>query len=139
MSNNNDSRVLELKKQIEEKRKKVNRSEKFNPVTNCSIDINGTRVNIQTLGKEQIVSLLVQLNSYALAAKDLELLSEYSISGYNVQDWIVDLKAKLEHLSRKEEIQKLKAMEAKLDQLLSNEKKVELELNEIASLLKGEV
>lgn len=100
------------------------------------MNIDGVRSNIQTFNKEQIISILVKLNAYALSAKDLGILEEYIISGYNVMDWIADLKAKLEHVTRKEEIQKLKSMEAKLDRLLSDEKKVELEIDEIAKMLK---
>ncbi|MGG1659554.1 hypothetical protein [Brevibacillus sp. NRS-1366] len=135
MVNNNDQKILELKKQIEEKKSKLSKSQKFAPVTNCSIEVDGVRYNIQVLQKEQIITLLVKLNTYVIAAKDLDLLSEYKITGYNVMDWISDLKAKLDNLSRKEEEQKLKVMEAKLDQLLSNEKKVELELGEIENML----
>lgn len=134
---NNDEKILELKKQIEEKKKKVGKSQKFTPVTNCSIEVDGTRYNIQVLGKEQLISLMVKLNSYAISAKELEVLSDYSISGFNVGDWIKDLKAKLEFINRKDEEYKLKTMESKLDLLLSNEKKVELEIDEIENLLKG--
>ncbi|GFN32439.1 hypothetical protein PCURB6_26990 [Paenibacillus curdlanolyticus] len=48
------------------------------------------------------------------------------MSGYHIEDWIADLKAKLDFLNVKEEERKLKAMEDKLDQLLSDEKKVEM-------------
>lgn len=136
MANNNDQKILELKKQIEEKKKKLDKSQKFVPVTNCSIEVDGVRYNIHTLVKEQAIALIVKLNSYAISAKELELLESYAICGYNVIEWIEDLKAKLDFMSRKEEEQKLKAMEAKLDRLLSDDKKVELELNEIESLLK---
>jgi hypothetical protein len=136
MSNNNDQKILELKKQIAEKKKKIGKSQKFVPITNCSIELDGIRNNIQVLGKEQIISLLVKLNALATSAKELGLLDEYKISGFNIMDWITDLKSKLDLISRKDEEQKLKMMEAKLDQLLSNEKKVELEIDEIASMLK---
>ncbi|MEC0209681.1 hypothetical protein P4H70_12140 [Paenibacillus ehimensis] len=136
MANNNDQKILELKKQIEEKKKKLDKSQKFVPVTNCSIEIDGIRHNIHALAKEQIIGLLIKVNSYALSAKELGLFDTYTISGYNVSEWIEDLKAKLNFMSRKEEEQKLKAMEAKLDRLLSDDKKVELEINEIESLLK---
>lgn len=133
---NNDEKILELKKQIEEKKKKVGKSQKFTPVTNCSIEVDGTRININVLGKEQLVSLMVRLNSYAISAKELEVLDDYNIGGFNVMDWIKDLKSKLEFINRKDEEQKLKMMESKLDLLLSNEKKVELEIGEIESMLK---
>jgi len=129
----NDKKIMELKKQIEEKKNKVSKSQKFSPITNCSIEVDGIRYNIQVLTKEQLITLLVKLNSYAMSAKDLEV--DFSISGYNVSDWITDIKSKLDFVSRKEEENKLKIMESKLHQLLSNEKKVELEIDEIMKSL----
>jgi len=130
----NDQKIMELKKQIEVKKNKVGKSQKFSPITNCSIEVDGERSNIQVLTKEKLISLMVKLNSYSISAKDLEV--EYIISGYNVVDWIQDIKSKLDFVSRKEEENKLKFMESKLHELLSNEKKVELEIDEIASFLK---
>jgi len=125
----NDKKIMELKKQIEEKKIKLGKSQKFTPITNCSIELDGVRVNIQVLNKEQLIILLVKLNSYEKSAKELEI--DFVISGYHVIDWILDIKSKLDFVSRKEEENKLKVMESKLHQLLSNEKKVELEIDEI--------
>lgn len=136
MANINDQKILELKKQIEEKQKKVKKAQKFSPITNCSIEVDGTRFNLNVLSKEQTISMLVKLNAYAMSAKEMDLIEQYIICNYNVVDWISDLKSKLEFMSRKEEEAKLKAMEAKLDKLLSNDKRVELEIDEIAELLK---
>ncbi|WP_405169438.1 hypothetical protein [Paenibacillus sp. FSL H3-0286] len=135
MANPNDQKILELKKQIELKKEKLSKSQKFTPITNCSIEIDGVRHNIQVLQKEQILTLLIKINTYVLSSKDLGLLDSFNINGYHVLDWIADLKLKYEILNRKEEEQKLKAMETKLDKLLSDDKKVELELDEIAALL----
>lgn len=131
----NDQKIMELKKQIEEKKKQIVKAQKFSPITNCSIEIDGQRYNIQVLTKEQLISLMVKLNSYAISADKLELLDDYFITGYNVLDWIKDIKAKLDYVCRKEEENKLKTMEFKLHQLLSNEKKVELEIDEIMKSL----
>ncbi|HBD95570.1 MAG TPA: hypothetical protein DC057_15475 [Spirochaetia bacterium] len=125
----NDSKIMELKKQIEEKKAKLIKSQKFSPITNSSIELDGVRTNIQVLNKEQLTYLLVKLNSYAISAKELEI--DFVISGYHIVDWIADIKSKLDFVSRKEEENKLKVMESKLHQLLSNEKKVELEIDEI--------
>lgn len=135
MSNINDSKILTLKQQILEKRNKLDNMKKFTPTTNCSIEVDGTRHNINVLGKEQLLSLMVKLNSYRISAKDLNALDEYTISGYKVEEWISDIKSKLEILSRKEEERKLKVMEDRLIQLLSNEKKIELEIEEIENML----
>lgn len=133
---NNDQKILELKKQIEEKKKLVNKSQRFTPITNCSIELDGTRYNIHTLNRTSAISLLVKLGALLMSAINLGLEEEYVISGYKVNDWLEDIKAKMENINRAEEENKLRAMESKLDQLLSNEKKVELELGEIEAMLK---
>lgn len=136
MNKINDQRILLLKQQIETKKEKLSKSSRFTPVTNCSLELNGERINIQTLGKERALYVLVQLNIYRLSLVDLGLLDEYKMSGYLVSEWIEDIKSRVDILSRKQEEQQLKAMEAKLTKLLSEEKKVELEIDEIESLLK---
>lgn len=133
---NNDEKILQLKKQIEEKKAKVGKAQKFTPITNCIINFEGVTYNLNIFNsKEQIIPLLVKLNALVISADELNLLDQYFISGYNVQDWTKDLIAKLEFVDRKQEESKLKLMESKLDQLLSNDKKIELELNEIESML----
>ena len=136
MSNINDQRILDLKKQIAAKKEKLGKSLRFAPVTNCSIEVEGVRHNIQVLQKEQLVYLMVKLNSYLLSAKDLGVEEEFTISGFLAQDWISDIQSRIEILSRKDEEKLLKAMEDKLTKLLSEKKKVELEIDEIESLLK---
>jgi hypothetical protein len=136
MSNVNDQKILELKAQISEKKEKLKKVNKFTPITNCSIEFEGTRLNLRVLGKEVLVPMLIKLNDYKKSAEELNLLSEYNISGYNINDWITDIRARLYNVMYKEEENKLAAMENKLELLLSNEKKVELEINEIENLLK---
>jgi hypothetical protein len=135
MSNEtNDQRILQLKKQIEEKKEQLGKSTKFIPLTNCSLELERERYNINVLQKEQLTILLLRLNMYRLSAIDLGVNS-VEISGYLLSEWISDIKTKIEILSRKDEERNLKAMEDKLVKLLSDGKKVELELNEIESLL----
>jgi hypothetical protein len=131
MANENDTKILNLKKAIEDKKKSLKVTEKFTPVTNCSIEIDGVRYNIQVLTKEQIIALMVKLNSYRLSAKDLGV--EFNMSGYSVDDWMTDLKSKYMNLDRKLEERRLKALEDKLHNLLSSDKKVELEIEDIAN------
>lgn len=138
MSNEtNDLRILELKKQIEKKKEQLGKSLRFTPLTNCSLELEGERYNLNVLSKELLISLMIRLNMYKISASDLGLMmSDIVFSNYCVLDWILDIKAKIDVLSRKDEERNLKAMEDKLVKLLSDGKKVELELNEIESLLK---
>lgn len=132
----NDDKILDLKKQIDEKKKLLTKVARFTPVTNCSIELRGERYNINVLGREQLILLMIDLNLFIISACDLNLEGSIYISGYSIEDWIADIKSRLEVMAYKEEENRLKAMESKLDRLLSNEKKTELEIDEIASFLK---
>lgn len=138
MSNINDSKILLLKQQIQDKKDKLKNMNRFNPITNCSLELDGQRYNINTLQKEKIIELIVKLNSLYLSAKDLgnDILQDYFISGYKPIEWIKDLNERLVIINQRDEENKLKQMECKLDKLLSEDKKVELELNEIEQFLK---
>lgn len=133
--NKNDEKILQLKAQIEEKKKKIVKIKRFSPITNCSLEFDGVRYNLQVLTREQLVSIMVKLNSLKMSAIDLDLLDEYTISGYSVNEWIADIKSKMDIILQREEQSKLQVLENKLHTLLSNDKKVELEIGEIESLL----
>jgi hypothetical protein len=137
MSNVNDARILKMKEQIAVKKEELNKiPAKFMPVTNSNLVMDGIRLNIQTLNLEDLTTLLVKLNSFKHSAIDLDILESVMFNGFHIEDWLTDLKAKRAVMSRKAEEQKLKVMEAKLTQLLSEDKKIELELNEFENLLK---
>ena len=134
--NTNDEKIMQLKSQIGEKKKNLKTKKRFTPLTNCSIEIDGVRLNLQVLNKENLIHLLVKLNSYLLSAVDLGLEDEYNFSGYSIDQWITDIKLKLDILKYEEEDRKLKELERKLENMLSLEKQVELAINEIESLIK---
>lgn len=132
----NDDRILELKKQIEAKKKIISEKKvRFIPETNCVLNMDEMTINLNVCSDDALVLLLIRLNSYLMSAVDLEM-SDFEISGYSVTDWIKDIKSKLEVSSLKKEETDLKKMESKLDKLLSDDKKTEIEIDEIANLLK---
>jgi hypothetical protein len=143
----NDKKILDLKTIIATKKSKI-KSFKFIPVTNCSLELDGTRFNIHTLSANDLTFLLVKLNSLVLSMNDLKdhrsgsstdngcfIINSLTLSGYSLQNWIADIKLKLEIIAQKEEENNLKALEAKLSVLLSNDKRTELELDAIEKLL----
>ena len=133
---NNDEKIIKLKQQIEEKRTKLGNLKRFTPITNCILELDGTTTNIQILSKEKLALLLVKLNLYKMSMENLNMsFDKIMISGYDVRDWMNDILAKIDIISYKEEEQKLKTMESKLEKLLSNEKKTELAIDEIAKML----
>ena len=132
----NDDRILELKKQIETKKKAISEKKvRFIPETNCVLNMDRMNINLNVCSDDALVLLPIRLNSYLMSAVDLGM-SDFEISGYSVMAWIKDIKSKLEVSSLKKEETDLKKMESKLDKLLSDDKKTELEIDEIANLLK---
>lgn len=133
MATKNDERVLQLKQVISKKKSELNDLKKFTPLTNCVLDLEGQKYNLNVLQFNDLQLLFVRLNMYLMSAKDLGIGLE--ISGYNIAEWITDIKCKIEIFEYKKKEADLRALEAKLDKMLSDEKKTELELDEIASLL----
>ena len=129
----NDERVLQLKKIIEVKRSELKTVKKFTPITNCILDLEGQKYNLNVLHPYDLRLLLVKVNMYLMSAKDLCI--KFEISGYNIEDWITDINNKMEIFEHKYKESELKTLETKLDKMLSDEKKTELELDEIAALL----
>ena len=79
---------------------------------------------------------MVRLNIYRMSAIDLDWEDDYIVNGFSVDEWIKDIKAKLEIIVMMEEERKLQELENKLHYLLSTEKKVQLEIDEIESMIK---
>ncbi len=130
----NDDRILELKEKIEEKKQELSgKNTRFVPVTNCIIELDGMTNNLHTCDSDKLALLLVKLNLYKKEAENLDI--DFVISGYSIDDWITDIKNKFDIIKTKAEIYNLKTMESKLDELLSEDKKTELEIDDIAALL----
>lgn len=129
----NDERVLQLKKIIDEKKSELKAVKRFTPLTNCILSLENQNYNLNVLQLDDLKLLLVKLNMYLISAANLDI--ELDISGYSVEDWMTDVKSKMEIFEHKKKESELKILEAKLDKMLSDEKKTELELDEIAALL----
>lgn len=131
----NDQKILNLKAQIASKQQAIAKAKKFSPVTNCVIELDDKKYNLQVLTADQLTFLAVRLNSYQMSAFDLCITEPIMISGFAISDWVGDILAKKASISQKQEESKLTAMEKKLTALLSEDKKTELELDEIAKML----
>ena len=130
----NDERVLQLKKIIEDKKSELKAVKRFTPLTNCVLDLDGQKYNLNVLQLADLQLLLVKLNMYLMSANSLGINLE--IAGYNIAEWMADIKSKIEIFEYVKKKSELKTLETKLDNMLSDEKKTELELDEIAALLK---
>ena len=127
----NDQKVLDLQNKVDAKRNALAKAQRFSPITNCTLVFEGERYNLNTLDVQTCTLLAVRMNTYLMSAKNLKIEDPVIISGYKLSDWSKDLMSKLAHLKREAEKQKLKAMEAKLKVLLSEDTRTELALDEI--------
>ena len=122
MATKNDERVLQLKQVIDKKKTELKVSKKFTPLTNCVLDLEGQKYNLNVLQFDDLQLLLVRMNMYLMSAKDLKINLE--ISGYNIAEWIADIKCKIEIFEYKKKEAELRTLEAKLDKMLSDERRL---------------
>ena len=131
--NTNDKRIMQLREKIDEKRKLLGKSKRFAPITNCALTLHGTLYNLNVIKENTLIALLVELACYT--EKALELGYEYKVSGFLADEWLEDIQMRLANLNHRQETQKLQIMEKRLEQLLSEDKRTELELDSISELL----
>lgn len=133
MATKNDNLIMQLKEKVELKRKELNEFSIPAYKTNLVLDMDGQKTNINVLNEDGLRFLLVKMNMYRLSMKDLEM--SIQISGYDVNDWIDDINAKLSTFAYKKRKKELEKTEEQLDLLLSEEKKTELEIERLAKIL----
>ncbi|MGL4453951.1 MAG: hypothetical protein ACRCTZ_22595 [Sarcina sp.] len=139
MSKLNDEKILRLKEEILKKKEVMTScTKRFNPITSCILDLDGVSYNLNVLNSSELKLLYVKLNMLGLSANAIPWIDvdEIILSGFKLQEWMEDVEMKLSVIMYREEKSKLDAMEKKLDKLLSEEKKVAMEIDEIESLLK---
>lgn len=133
MAMTNDDKIMQLKVIIEKKKEELKKYKKFCPVTNCVLDLDGKKYNLNVLQENELVLLLVKLDSYFVSAERFHV--NLILSGYDVLDWIEDIRDKLKDVEKKKKESELNKMESKLTTLLSDNKKTELELSDIETML----
>lgn len=135
MGNQNDTRIMGLKDSIKETKKSI-KSKRFQPITNCLIGIDGITYNIHVCGEDDLKLMLIKLNGYKMSAKDLGM-DVPNMQGYSIDDWMQDIRDKIEIIESQNRRNALNKAEKQLDNLLSNDKRTELEIDNIADTLKN--
>lgn len=134
MAQKNDEKILELKKQIENKRQILKKQNVlYSPITNCLLVLDKVTYNLCV---ENLELMLIKVNMMVIAAKDAGIdTSKFIISGFTLDDWLTDIKGLLSVQRYKKENNKLNELEKQLTSLLTDDKKVELEIENLAALL----
>jgi len=131
---NNDNKIKELKIQIQNKLDNITKiSKDFK--TNMILEFRDNTYNLNVLPANALQERLIQLYLYQTAIDALNI-TDYTIAGYPVEDWIYDIQKLLEIHEQNKKIRELKANLAKLDTLMSDAAKTEEFLDDLAQMLK---
>lgn len=134
-TSNNDRKIKELKKQIQDKLDNITKiSKDFK--TNLILEFHDNTYNLNVLPVNALQERLIQLYLYQIAIDALNI-TDYTIAGYSVEDWIYDIQKLLEIYEQNKKIKELKANLVKLDTLMSDAAKTEDFLNSVEEFLKG--
>lgn len=138
MDSERDSYVLRLIENIKTKEKDLGKKPTFNPKTTCIFTFNNNKINIHTLNIDNVNFYLVYFNSFYLSATDLSIDPTTVIyEGFSIDDWIYDLHQRASMLEWTQKSNQCTELKSQLDKLLSEDKQKELQLNNIADLIKG--
>lgn len=144
MATERDQLIDQLLIKVEEKKAEVEKIK--NPVfkTNLSasnplIGDGAIRINLNVASEEALLSLLYSFEF--LIEQNKKVPSKYGISGitewngFKLEDWRDDIVLKIKQKNSQKQIKELKEMEAKLNSLMSEDKKKDLELEALKNSL----
>ena len=137
---NNDKKIEEYRKKIEDKRSQLGKRPKVNLETNGLIKLPSTTININTLSTERacfdVATSLAQIQLGMNQANEwLDTSFDIMPQGESLSDYIKDIKQKIAIIRWDSEKRKLNEMDAQLEILLSNDAKVTNSINDIAKNL----
>ena len=135
--NQNDNKILDLMSIIKKRREELNGYKKPAMRTNGVLHLGANTINLNTLHKVGDVNFLLCAFDALLASAERQKIDPQTIkiSGYTAGEWLCDLDDRRAYIEHKNAEEELKEYEAKLDAMLSSDKKTELEIGAIAKAL----
>ena len=131
----NDDKILELKRKIELEKIKLQEVSRYVPKTTCVFSVgDNLKINLRVCDVNTLNQLLIIVQTLICTAVPMGLINA-SFSGFTLEEWksdIIGLRNQKAILDRKAEISKY---ETKLQSLLSDDKKTELEIAAIEDAL----
>lgn len=122
-----DSKVTETLGLIEDKIKTLSTKKKVELITNANLEIFGKRYNLHTCQ----ISELNFLQAFLQAIKNFSPVSNFVISGFLLNEWLKDVETLTEAFSARNQIQELQAMKSKLEKMISEETRNQMEFDKI--------
>lgn len=144
MNNDKQKLVDELFSLLEKKKAEIAQAEKPNWITNCSFPLsknNSDRLNIQVVSEpvQLIEALSTLLEKEAAFEKANTILGEkatFKWGGFTVEEWTADFKTRLSKINIANKKRELADLESRLSKHISQEKRDEMDLADIANKLK---
>lgn len=144
-----DDQVLALFNTVRERQQAIQASEKPQWKTTCTIGTSETtvtdRINIQTVSD---LGRLIDIHAFLLAKEDYWSKSQKALGlkmplpfrwlGYSVSAWTVDIQTRIAQIELTVKRAELRTLEARLDKLISQDQRRELELAAIQKELAGQ-
>jgi hypothetical protein len=144
-NSNADETTLKLIEEVKRRRLEISKAERSTWLTNSSfayVEGSSNTVNIKVVADlKQLISIAAFLKgqeaNYKAAATELGVESPpvFTWGGFSLSDWMEDLKTRIAKIQLESKRQKLAALEARLDAVISPELKREMELAKIAEEL----
>ena len=132
-----DNKVLELFNKVKEKQRKISANERVSWETNCSFGYSTEgvhdRVNLQVITDLAKLAdiwgyLVTKEFTYEQFRKDFSFDLPLKWLGYKISDWQKDIKTRVNQLQLSNERKELKALETRLDSLITVDQRREMEL-----------
>jgi len=137
MSDKLDKKVAQMMDEVKKRRARVGSLKKPQWTTTCSLQLPGMeRINIQVVKDLPLLAyacgtLRRMAEDIKSAAKELDIEIEPKWQNYLIDDWISDIKLRVQVTQIKAEQEKLDKLEARLMPLISDEQRREMELEAI--------
>lgn len=122
----NDTLILNAKARIEEQKAKIKSHEKFNPVTNCHLELFNKVYNLNVCNRDELLMLMATLHSFIQYAQE-----DFKIAGFKISQWLEDVSSKFKVLNIKTEKDRLILLEQALHSRLTHDTRVSLEIDDL--------
>jgi len=143
MANERDKLVQELFQIVQTKKAAIAKAEKPNWLTNCAFRYSQylpATINIQVCSDvDELVEILgflwMRQNGFEEANEILFTSSKFSWCGFTFDQWVSDIKTRIDKIEISSKKKELESLEARLDKLISPELKEQMEIDEIKKIL----
>jgi len=141
MAKKNDALVGQLLKKVEEKKAQIQKIKNPSFKTNLSLPIDGTstRINLNVASPELLFRILVDLETRieksSGVAEKYDLVFDNAWHGFTLEDWRDDVVLKIRQNQAQRQVNELREVEKKLNSLMSEDKRTNLELEKLSELL----